>query len=297
MHNVDELKKQYKLSDEDNERIFNEYIKPLVFGQIKPSIKPAAIFGGGQSGSGKFSVMSCAARENNNICIITADDYKPFHPQSEYLKKTYPVEYVPIVDQDAGIWTAKALKYAIENRYSFIFEGTFKNDRVIERMKECKENGFRVEVKVMATSSLESLLSIFERYEKEIEYNGTGRLVSIKQHDEAYNNIINTIKNILNSGYCDAINVYGRGISPFNPKYVFSSSKGMSNFLDSVDYIENERVVNEKNTINTISSRISKLNEQMSNRKISETEYLNYEMLLKRMSNYLVLKSDSGLKK
>ena len=297
MNNIEELKKQYKLTEEENEKIFEEQIKPQVFSsEFKPSSKPIAIIAGGQSGSGKVAAISQGKLEHPEATIITTDDYKPHHPQSEHLKKTYPIEYIPIVDQDAGIWTGKCLKEAISNKYSFIFEGTLKNTRILERMKECKEQGFIVEVKVMATSNIESLLSIFERYEKEVEIIGNGRIVSVDQHNDAYYNVPDTLKAIEESPYCDIITVYGRGETPTKPKLVYSSLSKNSKYQTAVEALEQERKENLSLTLPTIDERLEKLADKMQLRT-SEREYENFSQLLSEIHKQTGKDYQSLLKK
>ena len=284
MNRIDELKRQYKLTEEDNEKIFIEQIKPQVFSkEYKPSDNPIAIICGGQSGSGKVAAMSEAKKEHKDATIITTDDYKPHHPQSEHLKKTYPIEYIPIVDQDAGIWTGKCLKEAINNKYSFIFEGTLKNTRILKRLEECKNQGFTVEVKVMATSNIESLLSVFERYEKEVEVIGNGRMVSVKQHNDAYYNVPDTVKAIEESPFCDIITVYGRGESPTTPRLVYSSVQNNNIYNSAFDALNGEREKNKQKVLPTVDERLESLTTKMQ-RGINQTEYENFASLLNELS-------------
>ena len=64
--------------------------------------------------------------------LITTDEYKPYHPNAIEIARKYPTEYVEIVEQDAGPWTGSIMKKAIDDRHNFIFEGTLKNDRILD---------------------------------------------------------------------------------------------------------------------------------------------------------------------
>lgn len=281
MSSIEELKKKYKLSDEKNEFIYRQVVEPVVFDGVKPTNTPRAVIVGGQSGAGKYALLCCAKREENSTIIISSDNYKEYHPDAELLKTKYPVNYIPIVDQDAGIWTAKCLKKAIDEKYSYAFEGTLKNTRVMERMKESKDNGFKVILKVLATSNIESILSIFERYEKEIEVKGTGRLVSLENHNFAYNNIPNTVDTIEKSGLCDEIQVYIRGESPSNAQMVYSSNSKDELYKSAREAIIRERIKNFKKTIPTISKRIERLEFQMLRRTNTNDEKKQFQMVRK----------------
>ena len=92
------------------------------------------------------------------------------------------------------------MKKAIDDKHNFIFEGTLKNDRILDRIQELKQNGFNVTVRVLAVPRLESLLTVHERYEKQMEVLTYGRLISIEHHNKAYDGIPAVVDKIEKSG-------------------------------------------------------------------------------------------------
>ena len=112
-------KQKYKLPENEHERI-GRIIEQEVFRDVRKDDKPIAIIAGGQSGSGKGAVISYSKRQiesaRRDVVIITTDEYKPFHPRAIELAKTFPTEYVNIIEQDAGLWTGRVLNKAIEQR-------------------------------------------------------------------------------------------------------------------------------------------------------------------------------------
>ena len=118
------IRKKYKLSDREHTNIYKT-IENEVFNKCEPSSQPIAIIVGGQPGSGKGSVISYSKKEIEEqgkcIIIITTDEYKPYHPNAIEVARRYPTEYVEIIEQDAGLWTGKILKKAIDDKYNFIF--------------------------------------------------------------------------------------------------------------------------------------------------------------------------------
>lgn len=140
MNGVVDLTEQYKLSEKEHNEIYN-IIEKLIFNNVTPVDNPTAIIVGAQPGSGKGSLIgySKSTFKDNNIVIITTDDYKPFHPKAGEIAMKHPTKYCEIVEKDSAKWTNEILNYAIKNKYNFIFECTLRNERIIERMKELKK--------------------------------------------------------------------------------------------------------------------------------------------------------------
>lgn len=65
------------------------------------------------------------------------NDYSNLDTAIEIAKK-YPTKYVEIVEQDASNSTGRILKKAIKDKYNFIFEGTLKNERILNRISEMR---------------------------------------------------------------------------------------------------------------------------------------------------------------
>jgi len=276
MEQAEKLK--YKLSEEEHYRIYKK-IEEVVFGNAKKSERPIAIIVGGQSGSGKGAVISYSKRQaemsGKNMIIISTDEYKPFHPNAADLAKKFPTDYVEIIEQDAGLWTGQILKKAIDEKYSFIFEGTLKNDRIMDRIKELKQNGFMVIVRALAVPKVESLISIHERYQAQIENLGFGRLISSKQHNQAYIGVPQTIDTIEKSGLC-TVEIYKRGIIMSNPKLIYSSQKKDRTYANARMALVEGRKSEERRSYATALERFEKLKNayQSRNATIEEIEEL-----------------------
>ena len=215
---------EYKLSNKQHNNIY-KVIEQMVFSNIKKSETPTAIIVGAQPGSGKGSLIGYSKKnfDDNNIVIITTDDYKPFHPKAGEIAKEHPTQYCRIVEQDSAKWTNEILNYAIANKYNFIFECTLRNDRILNRIRELKDNNFRVIVRGLAVSYIESLLSAYERYEKQIEARNWGRFFNPLSYNETYKNIPNVVQEIEDSNTCDALEIYKRGEDIRNPILIYGS--------------------------------------------------------------------------
>lgn len=282
------IKDKYKLSEEEHNKIYKE-IEKEVFVNSTPQDEPIAIIVGGQPGCGKGGVIAYTKNqvEANGKCIIliTTDEYKPYHPNAIEIARNYPTEYVEIVEQDAGPWTGSIMKKAIDDKHNFIFEGTLKNDRILDRIQELKQNGFNVTVRALAVPRLESLLTVHERYEKQMEVLTYGRLISIEHHNKAYDGIPAVVDKIEKSGLC-TVEVYLRGDEIGKTVKVYSSKEKNERFPTARIALEEYRKSEGKETIKTAKTRVNKLRESFVKRNAKESELKQ----LDELENYWINK-------
>ena len=282
------IKDKYKLSEEEHNKIYKE-IEKEVFVNSTPQDEPIAIIVGGQPGCGKGGVIAYTKNqvEANGKCIIliTTDEYKPYHPNAIEIARNYPTEYGEIVEQDAGPWTGSIMKKAIDDKHNFIFEGTLKNDRILDRIQELKQNGFNVTVRALAVPRLESLLTVHERYEKQMEVLTYGRLISIEHHNKAYDGIPAVVDKIEKSGLC-TVEVYLRGDEIGKPVKVYSSKEKNERFPTARIALEEYRKSEGKETIKTAKTRVNKLRESFVKRNAKESELKQ----LDELENYWINK-------
>lgn len=282
------IKDKYKLPEEEHNKIYKE-IEKEVFVNSTSQDEPIAIIVGGQPGCGKGGVIAYTKNqvEANGKCIIliTTDEYKPYHPNAIEIARKYPTEYVEIVEQDAGPWTGSIMKKAIDDKHNFIFEGTLKNDRILDRIQELKQNGFNVTVRVLAVPRLESLLTVHERYEKQMEVLTYGRLISIEHHNKAYDGIPAVVDKIEKSGLC-TVEVYLRGDEIGKPVKVYSSKEKNERFPTARIALEEYRKSEGKETIKTAKTRVNKLRESFVKRNAKESELKQ----LDELENYWINK-------
>lgn len=265
---------KYKLSPEEHEEIYTQ-IEKEVFANSPNEEQPIGIIVGAQPGSGKGGVISYSKEEIEKtgkvVIIITTDEYKPYHPQAIEIAKKYPTDYVKIVEQDAGPWTGRVLEKAIKDKHNFIFEGTLKNDRILDRIKEMAQNGFQVVVRALAVPRLESLIAVHERYENQMQNMGWGRLISIEHHDQAYNGVPATIDKIEKSGLC-TVEIFIRGKEISKPQRVYSSAEKNEAYPTARIALEEYRNKEENKTLRTAQGRIALLKKQFENRGAQESE-------------------------
>ena len=228
-------KEKYKLSSEEHQKIYIQ-IEEAVFRNVGRAENPVAIIVGGQSGSGKGALISYSRKQvektGTNIIIISTDEYNG----------------------------------------DFIFEGTLKNDRILDRIRELKENGFRVIVRALAVPKMESLLSVHERYQNQMERIGFGRLISVKQHNEAYEGVPETIDKIEKSGLCK-VEIYKRGKEITEPIRIYSSDSKDRIYANARMALVEGRKSEERKAYLSAPVRIEELREAYKKRNASEGEF------------------------
>ena len=149
---------------------------------IKKDKSKVAIVLGGQAGTGKSSLVADAKRKfkdtGRRIVVIDDDGYRKFYPYAEEILENCPEHYTDITATATNIITPKIMKFASDNGYNFIFEGTMKNTRIVETMKTWKD--YDIYVHVMATSEERSLMSTAIRNGELRETTNEGRLIGNK---------------------------------------------------------------------------------------------------------------------
>lgn len=184
-----------------------------------------AVVLGGQTGAGKSSLVSETKMQFRNlgrrIVLIDDDQYRSLYPYKREILQNCPEFFTKITATATSKITPKILKFAAENGYNFIFDGTMKNRRIIETMKTWE--GYQIQVKIMAASRLRSLLSIALR-NGELRTKGEGRFITNEAHDETYVGIPETLNYLQSIGLASEIKIYSRGSNPQFPIEQFSTS-------------------------------------------------------------------------
>ena len=178
------------------------------------------------------------------------------------------------------------MKKAIDDRHNFIFEGTLKNDRILDRIKELKENGFAVIVRALAVPQLESLLTVHERYQKQMEVLTYGRLISIDHHNKAYAGIPAVVDKIEKSGLC-TVEVYTRGKQIGKPVKVYSSKEENESFPTARIALEEYRKSEAQAVLLTARTRLAKLRDGFMKRNANEAEMKQLDELEEVIDNQI----------
>ncbi|CAN5459977.1 hypothetical protein BH09BAC4_BH09BAC4_13040 [soil metagenome] len=212
---------RYILSEEENQKIFDEDIKFKLSSVSIRIKKPFAIFLGGQSESGKGSLenyLSAQLIQNGKALIINSDALREFHPNFANLQKTETIKASFLVNQDTIKWQQKLIALAIKLRCSLIFDGTLGGhpEPILETMRMLREKEYQLQVSVLAVPARLSRFGIYKRYEDQLTLKGSGRWVGLETHDRQYADIPKTLALLESNKAVDRIQIYTRptGILP-----------------------------------------------------------------------------------
>jgi len=204
----------FLLPEAESSRIFANYIAPYLFGDVRPSRDKKVIFVGGQPGAGKTVLLGHLLHEEpDQVVGINGDDLRAFHPQYTNLLDRDDKSAAFFTDGDAAKWTEMAIKFAAEEaKCSVGIEGTFRQSKVVvDTAQLFKSSGYTIEVDVLLAHPLISRLGIAERYTALNRILNAGRFTIREAHDNAYNNLPDTVEQLLNTSIVDKFSLFGRG--------------------------------------------------------------------------------------
>lgn len=282
MDDIEKIKKEYKLNEKEYEQMYQN-VRKIVFQNAKTYKNPTAIIVGGQTGAGKGGIDVYSKKEfkkqNVDSIVIDVDSYRMLHPKGKEIVKKYPTLYNDITAQETGTIAKELLKETIEKGYNFIFEGTMKNTEILETMKKMPKNYNKI-VRVIATSSKESLLTAFERNEEQVNAVGYGRFTNVDVHDFSYEGVAKTLKIIEESKVPDRIQIFTRGKDIVSPELVYDSNNDKNEYNTAYETLIAYRKINEEKMKGTIEERLnSLLNERMiDNRELEQRKKLKQKM-------------------
>ena len=172
----------FSLTHEDHRRIFEE-LKAQNFSGRKASKNPRAVILGGQPGSGRSSQIPRIMQGFSSEEAVLIDER---HTQG---------------------YTKPLFEEAIQGKFNIVIKDTLPNS---EMLKSLRENGYSTSVYVVSAHERESILSLYERYEAQIEARGIGDKPKISEHDEIYKVLPSTLQKIEDEKLSDELLIIGR---------------------------------------------------------------------------------------
>lgn len=205
------MKDLYKLSPEKHEEILSQIMHD-VFKDAKSFEHPEIFILGGQPGAGKSTLIKYLQESGQakDCLIINGDEYRNYHPHVQEIFQRYPQQMAEITDMDVRDWTQRVFQQAIKNRNNIIFEGTMRTNQICNTIRDLHEQGYKVNINVLAVNYFESKLSIYSRFEDLFERGEIARYSPPEAHDETYNRMLDTLQQIEDERQFDTITIYSR---------------------------------------------------------------------------------------
>lgn len=154
-----------EITQEQVARIVEKYFNKRKIKTIRQD-EPVAILVAGQPGAGK-SLLSNAIRSD----LKNRGGY--IHIDADRMREELPTKGVAypssVTQKDAGRLVAALRKQVVSGHINFLEEGTFRDAQNVAAFTDALKNqGYRVELRVVSASPEESLLGIYDRYESQI---------------------------------------------------------------------------------------------------------------------------------
>ena len=223
-------------TDEEFQKAFQQILKFYKSRYISQE-NPKAFLLGGQPGAGKSALENMINIEDKYVSI-SGDDYRKFHPLYDKLNKIYGKDASKYTQKWSGEMVEHLLKEARKEKWNVILEGTLRKAELpIREAKDFKENGYSVELYVVAVKPEKSYLATLQRYEEMIVRGRIPRMTPKEHHDLVVNDIGNNLEIIYNSKTFDNIKLFDRENNLLY-NYIESPDISPKNILEKEFYCE-----------------------------------------------------------
>jgi predicted ABC-type ATPase len=211
-------RQDHQLTEAQNEQIFRRDILPYLLatsGELKPSEAPVMVIVGGQPGAGKSRSIDSVKLDltsQGGVLEIAADDLRKFHPKNDELMMNDDRTAADFTHSDASLWAEKAERFARDQRYNVLLEGTLKTpDNAAAKLAEYRQAGYFIEARIIAVHERSSWQGVVSRYEQQRADAGAGRMTPKPVHDAAVRGILITIEKIETEKLVDRVRIDRRG--------------------------------------------------------------------------------------
>lgn len=205
--------RDYALSQQELERIFNDQIRHDLFDGVHPQVRPTSILIGGQPASGKSRAIDelQAKHGGNDIVPILGDDLRAAHPGYEQMMATDPLSMPARTAQASGAWVEMALQAARDSKISVIVEGTFRRPEVTLGTAEAFATaGYDTHLVALAVPGVLSRLSAMNRYVAADMKGEAARWSDLAAHEAGYHGAALTLSEAARSPHVARVTVVAR---------------------------------------------------------------------------------------
>lgn len=235
---LEELSRIYTLSDEKYQK-YKINAQAVVTGGKIPSDSPTVIIVGGQIGAGKSRLIPVAKRDlMNNVVTVDFDELRILHPNHREVLAKYPELVYQILFNDTERLKDDLQEDIIKKRLNVVYEGALRRPiGFCNLARKFKESNYNVELYLMAVPQLESYVSTILRYSLDLIDDANPRWIEKSIHDDSYNGVINTTKELLSHNLLTKVKVFKRGKGLDEPIEIYSSEiKQFENAIQAVEY-------------------------------------------------------------
>lgn len=293
-HNVSpenaELMIKYALSPEEHKKALS-MVSDYVFLGKTPVDNPKVFLIIAQTGGGKSTLTSKILRDNPNTILLDTDAFKAFNPYRQMLSEKYPKLYGHLTGIDAYLHRDEIYEKAIKERYNILVEiaPSTKEKLFNVDIEELEKQGYIIDANILAVSKSNSLLSIYERYECQIESKmESPKLTDFTRAIDSYNAVEMILKDLVKKPKV-LISIWKRGAFMFdnNLTYVTPSVFITNDKSQALQSLIRERELDRIDTLKECNERIKAVKEQMKIRSSTPEQFEHFEMVEKIIYNNL----------
>lgn len=175
--------------------------------KLTPDEQPIGILLGGQGavGKGQLNRWAKILYPSKQFLIVNGDIYRNRHPNFKELRKDI-WNYSKETQVFSNVFTERLISEAIDQRFSFVVEGTMRSSSVpMQTAERLRSNGYQTAAFAIAACKEFSLLNAFVRYFKEVQIKGFGRMIEIDSHNAAVEGLPKSLDGLYHGKCVDRI--------------------------------------------------------------------------------------------
>ena len=196
---VAQMMLDYALSPEEHASVTRD-IEEYCFSGKTPVEFPVAYLVIGQTGSGKSNLTALVKNSDANVVVIDSDAFKAFNPKKNEIIEKHLSLYGYLTGLDAYLHRDEIYTKALTEKYNILIEIAPSTKELLFNVnfEELKGYGYTVNANVMAACLENSLLSVHERYEGQIEANMEApKLTDLKRAIDSYDAMPMILKQLI----------------------------------------------------------------------------------------------------
>ena len=268
---VAKLMIDYALSPEEHMKVLTR-IEDYCFAGKYPVRNPKIYLVISQTGAGKSSLTSHLMKVNHqNTVVIDSDAFKAFNPKRNFICAKYPTLYGYLTGIDAYLHRDEIYEKALQEGYNVLIEvAPSTKERLFNiDFEELARYGYNIDANILAVSRANSLLSIHERFEGQIEAKmNSPKLTDFKRANDSYDSLGMVLEDLLELPNV-SVNIWQRGSYDMmkEDEYMPSPVLLTRDKTEAVEVFQDARRRDEESTMRDAPRRIKIVKEQMEARR------------------------------
>lgn len=267
----------------------NEHLEALdnifeyCFKGKSPSDTPKIFLVISQTGGGKSGLTAEILRNNPNTVVIDSDAFKAFNPKKHEIEKNYPTLYGFLTGLDAYLHRDEIYDWALDQGYNVLIEvAPSTKERLFNiNFEELLAHGYKIEANILAVSLANSLVSVHERFEGQIEGGmDAPKLTDLKRATDSFDAVELILKDILDLDFVD-LKVWRRGKFSNEDEEMVPPPQLVSESKETAqEDFKNARVQDESLAMETIDERIQMVKDSMKQRNAPEDQIEQFKKII-----------------